>query len=207
MTAIRPDYITMAKNYLSSKKRTPHFEIRYINDCCPIDGWSTLEPLSEEEIESLVKLREKYGNDDFVNHLEEVFDEDTLHDIAPGEIIHIDLETHHYMYNFKYHQISDKGVMTGTIKLNLSDEIYVKLLAMHLENINLNINNLKYADKSLYEIITRDVDACFCYDGAYEVCDPYTVTMDEIRADAQNIREQNPDYYWDINGIVGYIIY
>ena len=108
MIAIKSDYITMAKNYLSSKKRTPHFEIRYINDCCPMDGWSTLEPFSEEEIESLVKLREKYGNDDFVHHLEEVVEEDTLHDIALSEVIYIDLETHYYMYNFKYHQITDK---------------------------------------------------------------------------------------------------
>lgn len=135
-----------------------------------------------------------------------MFDEDTLHDLAPGEVIDFDLDTRYYMYDFKYHQITDKGVRTGTAKLNLTDETYVKLLAMHLENKDLNINNLRYADKTLYETITRGVDICFCYDGIYEVCEPYTVTMDEIRADAQNIREQNLNTYFDMHGIVGYLI-
>lgn len=196
----------MAQNYLATKKRIPHFEIRYIDDCCPMEGWSTLESFSDEEMRQLLELREMYGKEDFFNHLEEVFDEDTLHDLAPGEVIDFDLDTRYYMYDFKYHQITDKGVRTGTAKLNLTDETYVKLLAMHLENKDLNINNLRYADKALYETITRGVDICFCYDGFYEVCEPYTVTMDEIRADAQNIREQNPNTYFDMHGIVGYLI-
>lgn len=196
----------MAQNYLATKKRIPHFEIRYIDDCCPMEGWSTLESFSDEEMRQLLELREMYGKEDFFNHLEEVFDEDTLHDLAPGEVIDFDLDTRYYMYDFKYHQITDKGVRTGTAKLNLTDETYVKLLAMHLENKDLNINNLRYADKTLYETITRGVVICFCYDGFYEVCEPYTVTMDEIRADAQNIREQNPNTYFDMHGIVGYLI-
>lgn len=196
----------MAQNYLATKKRIPHFEIRYIDDCCPMEGWSRLESFSDEEMRQLLELREMYGKEDFFNHLEEVFDEDTLHDLAPGEVIDFDLDTRYYMYDFKYHQITDKGVRTGTAKLNLTDETYVKLLAMHLENKDLNINNLRYADKTLYETITRGVDICFCYDGIYEVCEPYTVTMDEIRADAQNIREQNPNTYFDMHGIVGYLI-
>ena len=196
----------MAQNYLATKKRIPHFEIRYIDDCCPMEGWSTLESFSDEEMRQLLELREMYGKEDFFNHLEEVFDEDTLHDLAPGEVIDFDLDTCYYMYDFKYHQITDKGVRTGTAKLNLTDETYVKLLAMHLENKDLNINNLRYADKDLFDIVTRGVDICFCYDGIYEVCEPYTVTMDEIRADAQNIREQNPNTYFDMHGIVGYLI-
>ena len=206
MTNIRSTYMTLAQDYLAAKKRIPHFEIRYIDDCCPMEGWSTLESFSDEEMRLLLELREKYGKEDFFNHLEEVFDEDTLHDLAPGEVIDFDLDTRYYMYDFKYHQITDKGVRTGTAKLNLTDKTYVKLLAMHLENKDLNINNLRYADKDLFDIVTRGVDSNFCYDGIYEVCEPYTVTMDEIRADAQNIREQNPNTYFDMHGVVGYLI-
>ena len=107
---------------------------------------------------------------------------------------------------YVYHQITPQGVVTGNVKINLMDETYVRLLAHHLENKDLTINSLRYADKDLFDIVTRGVDVCFCYDGIYEVCEPYTVTMDEIRADAQNIREQNPNTYFDMHGIVGYLI-
>ena len=86
------------------------------------------------------------------------------------------------------------------------DETYVRLLAHHLENKDLTINSLRYADKDLFDIVTRGVDCNFCYDDIYEVSDPYTITMDEARADAQKIREQNPDSLWDNHGIVGYFI-
>lgn len=207
MNTIRPTYITMAQNYLSTKERTPYYEIRSISDCCPSDGWSNLLSFSEEEMTQLLALREKYGNEEFFNHIDEVFDEDTMHDMIYGsEIISFDLDTKYYMYNFVYHQITPNGLVTGKVKINLYDETYVQLLALHLENKDLTINSLRYADKELYDIVTRGVDHNFCYDDIYEVCDPYTITMDEVRADAQKIREQHPDKFSDIHGIVGYFI-
>ena len=155
----------------------------------------------------LLALREKYGEDDFFNHLDEVFDEDTLHDMIYGsETIGFDLDTEYYMYGFTYHQITPRGVVTGKVKINLWDETYVRLVAHHLENKDLTINSLRYADKDLYDIITRGVDQNFCYDGIYEVCDPYTITMDEARTDAQKIREQHPDKFANTHGMVGYFI-
>lgn len=207
MATINSTYITMAQNYLATKERTPHYEIRYINGCCPMEGWSTLESFQEDEMTLLLALREKYGKDDFFNHLEEVFDEDTLHDIVPGEIIGFDLDNEFFMYNFTYHEITDKGVKSGSLKVNLTDDTYAKLLALHLKDKDLNINNLRYADRDLYDIVTRGVDSCFCYDGAYEVCDPYTITMNELRADAQKMREQHPDEFQDEFGVIGYLIY
>ena len=136
-----------------------------------------------------------------------MFDEDTIHDMVYGsEIISFDLDTEYYMYSFVYHQIKPQGVVTGNVKINLMDETYVRLLAHHLENKDLTINSLRYADKDLFDIVTRGVDCNFCYDDIYEVSDPYTITMDEARADAQKIREQNPDSLWDNHGIVGYFI-
>ena len=155
----------------------------------------------------LIALREKYGKDDFFNHLEEVFDEDTLHDMIYGsEVISFDLDTEYYMYNFVYHQITPNGLVTGKVKINLYDETYVRLLAHHLENKDLTINSLRYADEELYNIVTHGVDCNFCYDDIYEVRDPYTITMDEVKADAQKIREQNPDKFKNDFGTVGYYI-
>jgi hypothetical protein len=200
--------MTLAQNYLATKVRTPYYEIRSICDEYPADSWSRLEPFSEEEMPQLFALREKYGKEEFIYHLDDIFDEDTIHDIIGGdEIIGIDLDYKFYMYSFTYHQITDKGVKTGSIKINLSDETYLKLLALHLGNKNLNINNLKYADKTTYDIVIREIDNCFCYDNIYEVSNPFTVTMDEIKADAQKIREQYPDMFQDEFGIVGYFFY
>ena len=207
MTTINPTYITLAQNYLKTKERTPHYEIRSISDCCPADGWRNLESFSDEDMAKLLALREKYGKEDFFNHLDEVFDEDTLHDMIYGsETIGFDLDTEYYMYGFTYHQITPRGVVTGKVKINLWDETYVRLVAHHLENKDLTINSLRYADKDLYDIVTRGVDQNFCYDGIYEVCDPYTITMDEARADAQKIREQHPDKFANTHGMVGYFI-
>ena len=207
MTTINPAFITLAQNYLATKERTPHYEIRSISDCCPADGWCNLQSFSKEEMAQLLALREKYGKDGFYNHLDEVFDEDTMHDMIYGsEVISFDLDNEYYMYSFAYHQITDKGVTSGKVKLHLEDETYVRLLALHLENKDLTINSLRYADKNLYEVVNRGVDYHFCYDDGYYVRDPYTITMDEIKADAQKIREQHPEKFANMHEMVSYCI-
>ena len=207
MNVINLTFITLAQNYLATKERVPHLEIRSISDDCPADVWCDLNSFSEKELEQLFALREKYGEKDFINHLNEIFDEDTLCDMTYGtDIVSFDLDTEYYMYNFVYHQITPNGLVTGKVKINLYDEAYVRLLAHHLENKDLTINSLRYADEELYNIVTHGVDCNFCYDDIYEVRDPYTITMDEVKADAQKIREQNPDKFKNDFGTVGYYI-
>lgn len=207
MTKINPTFMTLAQNYLTTKERTPHYEIRSLSDDNPAEGWCNLQSFTDEEMTQLLALREKYGKEEFFNHLNEIFDEDTLYDMVYGdEIIGFDLDSKFFKYTFTYHQITDKGVKTDSLKINLTDETYVKLLAMHLQDKGLNINKLKYADKSLYEIVTRGIDHHLCIDDTYMVSDPYTITMDEIKADAKNIREQHPEKFQNENGIIGYCI-
>jgi hypothetical protein len=111
------------------------------------------------------------------------------------------------MYNFVYHQITPNGLATGKVKINLYDETYVRLLAHHLEDKDLTINSLRYADKDLYDIITRGVDHNFCHEDVYKVHHPYTITMDEAKADTQKIRELHPDMFKNEFGTVGYFIF
>lgn len=123
MTTINPAFITLAQNYLETKERTPHYEIRSISDCCPADGWCNLQSFSKEEMAQLLALREKYGKEEFYNHLDEVFDEDTLHALIYGsETIGFDLDTEYYMYSFTCHQVTPKGLVTGKVKINLLDK-------------------------------------------------------------------------------------
>jgi hypothetical protein len=156
----------------------------------------------------LLALREKYGKDDFFNHLDEVFDEDTLHDMIYGsEVISFDLDTVYYMYSFVYHQITPKGLVTGEVKINLCDATYVRLLAHRLEDKDLTRNSLRYADKDLHDIVTHGVDHHFCDEDIYMVSNPYTITMDELKADAQKIRELHPDKFKNDFGTVGYFLF
>lgn len=207
MNVINPTFIPLAQNYLATKERVPHYEIRSISDACPADGWCNLNSFSEKELEQLHALREKYGEKDFINHLNEIFDEDTLCDMTYGtDIISFDLDTEYFMYSFMYHQITENGVNTGNVKLNLTDATYVRLLALHLYDKDLNINSLRYADEELFKYLTREVDYYFCDDIYYSVSSPYTITMNEVRADAQKIREQHPEIFSKTFGNVCYII-
>ena len=207
MTTINSTYMRMAQDYLAIKVRTPHYEIRSISEVTPVDGWLNLQSFSDEEMRQLLALRDKYGKEDFYNHLDEIFDEDTIHDMIYGsEIISFDLDNEYYMYTFTCHEITDEGVRTRKIKINLTDETYARLLAAHLDDEDLTINSLRYHNKDLYELLVNCIDCKFCYEGIYEVYNPYTVTMDEVRADAQKIREQHPDKFTEKSGKVGYFI-
>ena len=190
-------HTAMANNFLASKKRTPHYEITYITDCCPMEGWHSLESFTEEEMDKIRALRDKYGKEEFFKHLDEVFDEDSLYEICPGEIIDFDIDTIYYTYNFTCHQVTPKGILPKTVKLHLTDETYLALLQEHLKDKDMNFNRLRYANKELHEIVRHGVDSCFLDDGFYEAFYPYAVTMDEIKADAEKIKIAHPEHFAD----------
>jgi hypothetical protein len=210
MATIDPTFITLAQDYLATKERTPHYEIRSISDCCPADGWCDLQSFSDEDMTKLLALREKYGKDEFFNHLDEIFDEDTLRDMIYGsEVISFDLDNENYMYSFTLYEIASRangsfGVERRPVKVNLSNEIYVMLLALCLNDEYLNINSLRYADRELYNIVTYLVDSTKCCEGGYCAVEPYTVTFDEIIEDANNIRKQNPELFDTVHYVRSY---
>lgn len=192
---LNPKNLTLAQNFFEKKVRIPHYDIRYINDIAPMDGWCTFESFSDENMAKLIALREKYGENDFFNHLNEIFDEETLEEMVPGDIISFDLDTPCYLYRFTCHHITDSGVRTETLKIHLYDHTYVRLLAHHLEDRHMNINRLRYADKELYDIVTRGVDSCFLNDDFYCAFHPYVITMDEVKEDAAKIEAENPESF------------
>ena len=204
MTTNTIDFSALAQNYLANKQRTVYYNVHYITDCCPADGWSSLVSFTDEEKQQIDSLVVKYGKKDFFNHLDEIFDDERLYEIAPGEIVDFDIDTHYYLYSFTCHKISDEGVEKQEVKVNLTDETYLQLLELHLEDRFMNINRLKYADRALYDIVMRGVDSSFCDEDYYMSLYPYAVTMDELKADAAKIIEQNPEISSDYLGIVMY---
>lgn len=195
----------LAQEFLSHKVRTPHYLIRYIPEDGPAEGGSVLEAFSDEEVLRIKELSAKYGESEFVEHLDEIFDEDRLCDITcHGEIFAIEVDSPSYLYSFMCHKITDNGVKQASLWISLSDEEYLRLLTLHLEDEDMNINRLRYADEPLYNMLSREVDRRFCHEDLYMGIYPYVVTMDEIRADAKAIYAQNPDLHKP--GIVCYTV-
>lgn len=197
----------MAQAYLATKKRKPYYEIYSVSDCGEEEEIYELFDFTEEEMTHLLALREKYGKEDFFNHLDEMYDEDEIIDLGSGlKIESFDLDTEHYKYRFTIHRIGDTGVYSSKMDLNLSDKTYIRLLVLHLENKDLNINILKYADRELYDLFDHIIDRHLSIDGLYSEREPFTITMDEAREDAKKIREQHPDKFNDKLGSPAYLI-
>lgn len=187
---IKSLYKTMARNYFATKEREKQYRIIDQDDCY------SLYPFSDEEIASMKTLREKYGEDEFIKHLGEIFDEETLGFIDSEYVDSIIIDRPTYRYTFGYHEIKDNGVYSSKFKIELSDETYIKLLELHLYDKDMNLNILKYADENLYNILSSEIDGRFREDSwQYCITRPFAITMDELKEDAQKIREQYPDKF------------
>lgn len=196
METIKSMYREMVQNYLSTKTREAFYWVCYPDEFNPDSDCSSLYPFSNEEIASLKALREKYGKDEFFRHLEEVFDEDTLHDLGAEEITGIILDYPSYRYKFVCHSITDKGLYSSPLRIEMSDETYVKMLELLLWDKDMNLNILKYVDESLYRVLSSNIDDTFRDElGAYSIPHPFAITFDELKEDAQKIREQYPDKF------------
>ena len=200
MNTVKFYFKGMAKKYLESKDRTVYLQIRYYDDTYLTEECGYLHAFSNEELAKLRELCNKYGEKDFYNHLDEAFDQDTVDDIVMDEIVGFDLDTYNYMYRFTCHQITDNGVRAHRMMVNLTDEEYIQLLALHLEHKNMNLNKLRYTDKELYEAVVGAVDHNFDIHDLGDIDYPYAITMDEVIEDAQKIRGQNPEMFQDLPG-------
>lgn len=187
-------YAQLARKCLAEKNRKNYYEFMAQND----EGVETLRflrELSDDVIKALQGLREKYGQDNFVTDLDEVFtDSDEIHDLTFGcEILDINLDKPLHMYRFARHELSGDSLQRRESLVELSDEQYMRLLYLCLEDKDMNVNKLRYADKALYGIVIEGVDNYLCDDGFFMGCNPYLITMDEIKEDAAQILAENPD--------------
>lgn len=205
MKTIYDIYGGIVNTYLTTlKKRTPYYEIKYICDRGAIEFWSGHLSFSEAEMSLLSGLRDKYGKE-FFNHLDEVFDEETLNEIAPDEIVEFDLDKPLYLYDFNIHQLTDEGIKTISAKIQLDEDTYSKLVILHLADKNLNINSLKYANRTVYELVSDEVDYFFADEYIYRNKYPYIITMEEAKEDALKIKELYPEQTKDTDENVAYL--
>ena len=197
--------LELAKSYLAKKERKNYYETKSYEE--PDPGYSyVLTELSDEEVRQIRALKERYG-EDFVNHLEEVFDdEDVISDLFYGEnYVDIDTETVYHKYRFRIHEIGKEDKLSSRpVLIQLLDEDYAKLLVWHIFDEHLVINTLFYRDEALCRKIMREAMLSFCLeDDFFMISDPFVVTMDEALSDAEQIRQENDikkyGYYYGLN--------
>lgn len=184
------------EQYFSKKKKTPHYEIDTFNDEIGLE-YNSLKELSEQQLEELKGLREKYGKDEFFEHLDELYpDEDDLFELTGGnEVTGMDLDTPYYTYRFSYYELKGDVVIKGEAKVHLYDNDYKDLLYLCVTDTTMNINKLKYADRKLHDSIMRQIENRFNDDGFYKGEYPFLVTMDEAKHDADSIANEHKELY------------
>ena len=186
------DSLKLATEFLAKKERKNYYEFKVGQEPFA-DYVFPLNELSDEDVKRLRELKEKY-QEAFVKHLSEALDEDTIDDLDCGdELVDIDLDNVQHQYRFKVHHLKQDGTVSSYDRLvTLTDEEYARLLAWHVFDNHLIINTLRYRDSNLYNHILREVDLYYWEDGiAIMQDDPYLVTMDEAKADAEMIIKEN----------------
>jgi hypothetical protein len=187
------DCLALAKDFLLTKDRESYYEFKFYNEDFG-EEWHVLNQLTVEEFADVCALKLKYG-DEFVKHLDEVFDDpDIIHDFTGGcEILDIDLDNVHHQYAFSVHELKPyMTVVSQPVEVSLSDEQYAELIAWHIFDKNFSINLLRYRNRQLFDEVTRGADAHFILDGECFIAEaPYVITLDEAKADAEAIIRQH----------------
>jgi len=187
-------FAKLAKEFMATKSRKDYYEITAFNDedC---EEWRFLNAFTEEELNALQQLREKYGMQDFFNHLDEVItDPDELHDLSVGlEITSFDLDTPYHQYRFGRHELVKGELVRHEMLIEISDDKYVRLLELCLSDGGMNMNKLRYADRSIYNELMREVDLHLTDDHYYIGNYPFLVTMDELMEDVEQIFAAHPE--------------
>ena len=198
------EIVKIEKEFLANKNRKACYDVKAYNESfCDEDCF--VQEFDEDELTALKSLREKYGKDDFCKHLEEVFtDEDRLHDLSYGEeIFDIDLDQPSYQYRFSRYDLVNGTLQRTEMKLVLNDNCYLSLLKLCIEDKGRNMNKLRCADKSMYEVIMHYIYWALCDDDRFFSWDwPFLIVMDEIMEDADKIAEEHPEFR--SIGYVGY---
>ena len=191
--------------FLKTKPKNRVYLIRHQSEEYSGDflRYSKFEP---EELESLRQVIEKYGMENINEHLEEVIeDEDYRSDLFPEYITEIDLDTEYNAYQFTMHYMKRDGSLHSrkiVVEWLLKD--YARLLELCVADPGMNFNKLKFADEEIYNKLLRDTDCYNVEEGYFFVCtEPYLITMDEVKADADEIRKKFPELELK-NGYTGY---
>lgn len=187
--------VKAAKEFFSTKTPRNFYNISALDEDV-LNEICYHQEFTPEEVEQLVELREKYG-EEFFKHLDEVFDdEDVIHDFTCGaEILGIDLDAPMRKYRFVAHFYNGEKTYSHQAMVELTDEEYIELLALRLDDNHMNMSVLRHLGKDLHDKIIKEVEWQVAYDDGLLLCpDPFLVTMDEVNEDAEVIKAAHPEF-------------
>lgn len=202
MEIINNEIEQLARKFLAEKSRKNYYEVVALDEDI-LEERRFLHEIDDERIKAFCDLREKYGEEEFVKHLGEVITEaDELHDFSLGcEVLKFNIDSPYHQYSFGCHELVGESLCKKDVLVEMDDEAYVQLLALCVEDKDMNVNKLRYANEGLYRLVVREVDGYFCDDLYYCGKHPYLITMDEIREDANRILAECPEVrQWGYKG-------
>ena len=122
--------VKAAKEFFSTKTPRNFYKISALQDDI-LNEVCFHQEFSSKEVAQLMDLRKKYGEDDFFNHLGEVFeDEDVIHDFTCGDkILGIDLDAPMRKYRFTVHFFNGEKNYDRQAMVELTDEEYNEFMA------------------------------------------------------------------------------
>ena len=202
-----------AKEYFYKKKQRQAYY--WVGRCLYGDGDSDYEaliPLTDEEVARAKELiidtiNECEFIDKQVSTVKEALEELTYDELfeqneelrklleepcekANIEPVEIDFDKRHYFYNFSclvYESKEKKVCEPMTVRVLLSDEEYLTLLALQLEDRdNFCFNQLLKTHPKLAIRLNSAVEGCI-YGWCYPVHVPFAIIFEEVQADAEAI--------------------
>lgn len=202
MEIINNEIEKLARKLLAEKSRKNYYEVIALDEDI-LEERRFLHEIDDEHIKEFCNLREKYGEEEFVKHLGEVItDAAELHDFSFGcEVLKFNIDSPYHQYSFGCHELVGESLCKKDVLVEMDDEAYVQLLVLCVEDKDMNVNKLRYANEDLYRLVVREVDGYFCDDLCYCGQHPYLITMDEIREDANRILAERPEVrQWGYKG-------
>ena len=195
----------IADMYHSRFPRTKYYPVElYESECC--DNRETYYyPLNEEELQVLKNWedlseedKEWYG--DLHAYLEDNKPELKSRFLNVSSRYHLDTvencDTSNYNYftEFKIAELSKEyGCYTRELRIMLSDNDYLTLLAMHLVNSNFNFNQLVRVNPLLAQKLTEKFNHVMTDGVDYVYNKPFLVIMTEFREKAKSIMDSGID--------------
>ena len=191
--------------FVENKPLNRVYPVTYYDETSGCD-YTTYVDLTDGEVETIRKIIEEYGLENFYDHLpEDLFGQDTdISDILPPDVTDINLDTVINAYQFTMHLLQKDGTMLQRkLKLKITPSDYKSLLEVYVPDPGMNFNKLRYADQKKYDWLQRNIDYNNCDEDYYVYDEPYLITMDELEADAAEIRKQFPNLQKTV-GFIGY---
>lgn len=180
--------LELAKKFMANKEMPQYYYFSLYDDIY-CENETMLNILSDEEVNEIEVLKEKFG-DDYVNQAMSFLEDpdDCFEYTHNNNIVSIDTDNPCHLFSFKIHTIQENKLGTSTLKIVLNDDNYTKLIAYCLYDGKMTFNKLWQYDKVLYDNIVWSIYTKLENADTGELPDfTFFISLDEAQVDAEMI--------------------